>query len=119
MDMRLRGGWLTAGTMGLLLGCGPLEAGSQEVLWAREQALPNSCQSTSRLYTFGCATVFVYASSWSTAPIDQIECGGAYWSASLLRSCPSHGRFEVEYTQESSGEFASGWVDREILAAQP
>ncbi|MET0401676.1 MAG: hypothetical protein ABW123_04695 [Cystobacter sp.] len=119
MKTWLRSGCLVMGAVGLGLGCGPREAVEEDSLAVQEQALPNSCQSTSAAYTFGCATVFVYASATSTAPIDRIECGGAYWSATLLRSCPSNGRFKVEYTKEFSGEFGTGWVEREILAVQP
>ncbi|SET46644.1 hypothetical protein [Stigmatella erecta] len=110
--------WAAAGAVALLLGCGPLEAPEDaEREGLTEQALTNTCHSTSASYTFTCATVNVYSTATGTTPIDTIQCGGAYWSVTLLKACPTNGRFQVEYAKDFGGESGTGWVSRSVLVA--
>jgi hypothetical protein len=110
--------WFVAGAVGVLLGCGPLEVEAERV-GSTERALTNTCQDTSKDYTFTCATVQVYSTATGTTPIDTIHCGGAYWSVTLLKACPSNGRFQVNYDKDAGGESGTGWVSRTVLAASP
>ncbi|ATB43662.1 hypothetical protein CYFUS_009142 [Cystobacter fuscus] len=120
MTILLRGGWFAAGVVGLLAGCGSLEvqeeAGPTDAL---AEALTNTCQNPGRDYTFVCATVYVYKTATSTTPIDTIPCGGAYWVANLVESCPSNGRFLADYRKDFDPTPARGWIDRTVLAPAP
>ncbi|WP_148273285.1 hypothetical protein [Stigmatella aurantiaca] len=110
--------WFAAGAVGLLMGCGPLDGEVEpEREGTTEHALANTCQNTSANYTFECATVHVYSTATGTTPIDTIHCGGAYWSVTLLKACPSNGRFQVSYAKGFGAESGTGWVSRTVLAA--
>jgi hypothetical protein len=120
MTILLRGGWFVAGVVGLLAGCGPLEVQEEAgPTGALAEALTNTCQNPGRDYTFACATVYVYETATSTTPIDTIPCGGAYWVANLVKSCPSNGRFLADYRKDFDPTPARGWIDRTVLASAP
>ncbi|MDC0711864.1 hypothetical protein POL68_25575 [Stigmatella sp. ncwal1] len=110
--------WFAAGAVIFLLGCGPLEApGEAAPEGTVEQALTNTCHSTAASYTFTCATVNVYGTAGGGTPIDTIPCGGAYWSVTLLKACPTNERFQVEYAKGAGAGSGTGWVSRTVLVA--
>jgi hypothetical protein len=120
MTFSFRSGWFVAGAVGLFVGCGPMDLPEGVApVESLTGELTNTCQDIGRDYTFKCATVYVYKTATSTTPIDTIPCGGAYWVANLVVSCPSNERFLADYRKDFDPTPARGWIDRTVLAPVP